>query len=157
LAGNSVSATLNVTVQMPFTMTSNSPLAGAVDVGVTVKPQVFFSKAVDPTTLNDGNFFASFSGQKLPARIVPSGDGKFAWLFFQDKMPDNAVVQVTVDGSTIRSKDGELLDAAMSGQAGSKTTFDFTTVSLAPVPGTTLSGLIVDPGPDLLPGTADDV
>src|SRR4029453_14907133 len=94
LAGNTTSVSLNVTAQIPFTVTTTSPLGGAVDVGVTLRPQVFFSKAVDPATLNDGNFFASFSGQKLPARIVPSSDGKFAWLFFQDRMPDNALIKV---------------------------------------------------------------
>ena len=48
----------------------------------------------------------------------------------------------------------DLLDAAGNGTPGSKLTYDFSTVSVAPVPATTLSGRIVDPGPDLLPRTA---
>ena len=39
---------------------------------------------------------------------------------------------------------------------GSQLTFDFSTVSLAPLANTTVWGRIVDPGPDLLPYTADD-
>ena len=38
----------------------------------------------------------------------------------------------------------------------SKLTFDFSTVSLAPLANTTVWGRIVDPVPDLLPSTADD-
>ena len=34
--------------------------------------------------------------------------------------------------------------------------YRFTTVSTTPVPGTTLTGLVVDPGPDLEPFTVDD-
>src|SRR5262249_5446245 len=36
-------------------------------------------------------------------------------------------------------------------------TTKFSTVSLTPVPSTTLTGVVVDPGPDLEPGTFDDV
>ncbi|HQU46916.1 MAG TPA: hypothetical protein PK867_29195, partial [Pirellulales bacterium] len=40
---------------------------------------------------------------------------------------------------------------------GSKFTWQFITVNTAPVPGTSLSGIVADPGPDLQPGTIDDV
>ncbi len=66
-------------------------------------------------------------------------------------------MQVTVDGATIRLAGGaDLLDAANNGTPGSKLTSDFSTVSLAPLANTTVWGRIVDPGPDLLPSTADD-
>jgi hypothetical protein len=72
-------------------------------------------------------------------------------------MPGASQVQVTVDGASIRRAGGtELLDAAGNGTPGSKLTFNFSTVSIAPVPATTVSGRIVDPGPDLMPHTADD-
>ena len=50
-----------------------------------------------------------------------------------------------------------MLDAADNGTAGSKLTQQFTTVSATPVPGTTLSGIVADPGLDNKPGTTDDV
>ena len=54
-------------------------------------------------SVNANNFFASdTTGAKLPARIVPAGDGTFAWLFFQGPMPGASTITVTVDGSTIR-------------------------------------------------------
>ncbi len=49
-----------------------------------------------------------------------------------------------------------LLDADGDGQPGGVTTFGFRTVSTSPLLGTTLSGRLVDPGPDLLPMTEDD-
>ena len=141
-----------------FQVTAHTPLDGAVDVGSTFRPQVFFSEAVDPTTLSGTNFFASFAGQKLDARIVPANDGSFAWLFLSAPMPGGAEIQITIDGSAIRAAGGgPALDAAGHGTPGSALQFNFTTVSLAPLAGTALAGIVVDPGPDLIPGTPDDV
>src|SRR5262249_17326814 len=124
--------------------------------GVTFKPQVFFSKPVDPASLNATNFFVSYSGQPVPARIVPANDGRFAWLFVQGPMPAAARLTLTVDGSTIRAAAGETLDADGDGLPGGRLETTFTTVSLMPLPGTALSGILADPGPDNLPHTADD-
>src|SRR5262249_21432652 len=141
-----------------FQVTAHSPLLGAVDVGSTVRPQVFFSRPVDPASLNSGDFYASISGQKLPATIVPSDSGMFAWLFLKDPMPSSAAITVTVDGSAIRALGtGQALDAQSNGRAGSALQFSFNTVSLAALPGTSLSGVVVDPGPDLIPRTDDDL
>ena len=155
-AGNTSSKTIalgGVAAQV----VSHTPTSAADQVGVTVRPQVTFSKPINPSSLNSNNFYASFSGQKLPTTIVPANDGSFAWLFFQGQMPSASDVQVTVDGSTIMAADGSgPIDAAGSGSAGSVLNYHFNTVSITPVAGTSLSGTIVDPGPDLLPDTADD-
>ncbi|MHB8520202.1 MAG: Ig-like domain-containing protein, partial [Limisphaerales bacterium] len=141
-----------------FVVTDFTPSSGSTDVGVTVRPQVFFSKPVDPFTLNSDNFYATAGGQKLLTTIVPSNDGRFAWLFFAGSMPNASEVQVTVDGATIRQQGTETpLDANGDGVPGGTLTFSFTTVSLTPVAGTSLSGIVVDPGPDLIPRTDDDV
>ena len=50
-----------------------------------------------------------------------------------------------------------MLDADGDGTAGGGLTWTFTTVSLAGLPGTSLSGTLVDPGADLKVGTFDDV
>jgi hypothetical protein len=159
-AGNTATQTLHLTQAAPIalTVTSLTPSAGSTDVGVTFRPKVTFSRPIDPTTLSSSNFYATdTTGAKLAATIVPSSDGSYAWLFFTNPMPGASTITLTVDGSTIKAADGSLLDAAGSGTPGSKLTSTFTTVSVAPVPGTTLSGILADPGPDLKPMTRDDV
>lgn len=159
-AGNvsTVQRQLNLAAPIPFEVTKVAPSAGAVEVGSTFKPQVFFTRPVDPASLNADNFYATRpDGTKLSARIVPANDGSFAWLFFADPMPSAARITLHVDGSSIRSAgDGLLLDADGDGTGGGQFTSTFSTVSLTPLPGTTLSGKVVDPGPDLKPMTFDD-
>src|SRR5262249_29978023 len=53
LAGNAAQVSINLVVDVPFTLTEVTPPDGAVDVGVTFRPQIFFSKPVDPASLND--------------------------------------------------------------------------------------------------------
>ena len=111
---------LTWTIKQPFIVSAATPTAGASEVRVTVRPKVFFSKPVDPATLNANNFFAKGpDGQKLPATILPANDATFAWLFFTAPMPGASQVQVTVDGATIRLASGaDLLDAASNGRGG---------------------------------------
>src|SRR5947207_15022753 len=49
------------------------------------------------------------------------------------------------------------LDAYAVGTAGAFVTSTFSSVSVVPIPGTVVTSRIVDPGPDLIPRTADDV
>ncbi len=133
------------------------PATGSSDVGVTVRPKAMFPKPIDISTLNSNNFYATFAGRRLAATITPANNGTFAWLFFHEPMPNASQVQVTVDGSTLRTRTGLPLDADGDGTLGGVMRFHFSTVSVAPIPGTVLSSRIVDPGPDLIPRTADDV
>ncbi len=159
-AGNVTTQTLNLSMAapIPLTVSSVAPTDGDTDVGVTFRPKVIFSRPIDTTTLNGSNFYATDpTGAVIPATIVPSNDGTYAWLYFTNPLPGASTITLTVDGSTIKAKDGSLLDAAGSGVAGSKLTSTFSTVNQQAVPGTTLSGILADPGPDLQPGTRDDV
>ena len=141
-----------------FTLSGFTPLDGATEVGVTFRPQISFSQPVNPATLGTNNFYASFGGQTLPATIVPANDGSFAWLFFKQPMPGGARMRITVDGSSITAaQGGSALDATGAGTPGGVLTYGFTTVSLAPLAGTSLSGIVVDPGPDLIPRSDDDL
>jgi hypothetical protein len=133
------------------------PADGANEVGVTYRPKITFSEPVNPISLVSETFAAMAAGAPLEANIVPANDGSFAWLFFKQPMPGSTVVRVTVDGSGIFSQTGELLDADGDGSPGGLRTFEFTTVSREVLPGTSLSGIVVDPGPDQIPRTADDV
>jgi hypothetical protein len=66
-------------------------------------------------------------------------------------------VRVTVDGSTILPAGGGApLDAAGNQTPGSLLQYEFTTVGRTPLSGTSLSGIVVDPGPDFIPHTPDD-
>src|SRR5262249_42598880 len=89
--------------------------------------------------------------------VVPANDGTYAWLYFTNSLPGAATITLTVDGSAIKAADGSLLDAAGSDTPGSKLTSTFSTVNQTTVGGTTLSGILADPGPDLKPETRDDV
>ena len=144
---------------MPFDIANFTPLDGADDVGATYKPQVFFSRAVNPSSLNSNNFYATGpDGTKLAANIVPADDGSFAWLFFTQPMPGSSKITIHLDGSTIlAAADGAELDADGDGTAGGSFTFSFSTVSLTPLIGTSLSGKVLDVGPDLKPMTFDDI
>src|SRR5262249_17454539 len=94
------------------------PASGSSEGGVPVRPRVYFPKPIIPATLTADHFYASFAGQKLPARIVPATDGTFAWLFLETNMPSSAQIKVTVDGSSISVMSGEILDADADLQPG---------------------------------------
>ena len=160
-AGNVGTLTRTVTVAAvaTFSITGTSIADGAVDVGTTQRPQVMFSRAVNAATLTPASFYATGAdGTVLSTTIVPATDGSFAWLFFNSPMPGGAHVTVHVAGSLIRGAlDGAFLDADNNGTPGGDLSFSYSTVSLTPVTGTKLIGRVVDPGPDLVPGTFDDI
>ncbi|MBV5344317.1 MAG: phosphatase PAP2 family protein, partial [Rhodoferax sp.] len=160
-AGNATSLVRNVTIAAltPFVVSRVTPADGASDVGVTFRPQVYFSRAVNPGTLTANSFYATGAdGAKLPTTIVPSLDGSFAWLFFTNPLPSGANVTLHVDGAAVRAAaDGAFLDGDSNGTTGGEKTWTFTTVNNSSVAGTKLIGKIVDPGADLLPMTFDDI
>ena len=88
-----------------FTVVTHTPMDGAQSVGVTVKPQVFFSQAVDPATLTSESVYAMGAGKPLGVRAVPSKDRRSIWLFFEQPMPGASQVEVTLDGTRLRAAD----------------------------------------------------
>ncbi|MGE3820136.1 MAG: choice-of-anchor D domain-containing protein, partial [Isosphaeraceae bacterium] len=155
-------ATTSVSIQISrldsLSLTSVEPRDGSLDVGATFRPRLVFSRPVDPATLGGGAVTATAAGQALGLTVTPSDDGASAWVFFDRPLPDAAQVTLRVDGSKIRgAADGVPLDADSDGVPGGLLVSRFTSVSLSPLPGTSLSGVVVDPGPDLVPGTVDDV
>jgi|CXWL01.1.fsa_nt_gi hypothetical protein len=160
-AGNVTTITRNVSLAapIPLTIIEVTPQQGLKNVGATFRPQVFFSLPINPGSLTNNNFFATDStGTKLAATIVPSQDGTFAWLFFTNPMPGGETITLHVDGTSILAAgDGQPLDADGNGTPGGIFTSTFSTVSLVPLLGTTLSGKVLDPGPDLKLMTFDDI
>jgi hypothetical protein len=159
-ARNQTTDTLHVSLPaLPLlTIADVTPMAGAGDVGVTYRPKVTFSRPIDPTTLTGSCFYATDSTvSAVAATIVPFSDNTGAWLFFTNPLPGASTITLHVQGDRIKGADGTFLDAAGTGTAGSDLSETFTTVSTAPVPGTTITGIVVDPGPDSVPMTPDDV
>ncbi len=159
-AGHTATVTrhVNLPARVPFQIASHVPSAGATEVGVTFRPRIDFTRPVEASTLNSLDFFASdAAGNRLPATIVPATGGAFAWLFFRNPLPGASQVTVTVDGAGILAADGAVLDADGDGTPGGPFQFSFTTVSRTDLPNTSIAGILADPGPDLKPGTPDDV
>lgn len=154
----STSIRLNLAESIPLAIEAITPADGSVDVGATFRPEVRFSRAVDPTTLSSDSFWAEDgAGRRLPATIVAAPEGNRAWLLFDKTMPGSATVTLRLNGGLIRaSGDGQLLDADGDGTPGGSRSSSFTTVNLTAVSGTSLSGLVVSPGADLKPMTYDD-
>ena len=158
-AGNVAVQSYDVTVPTPpFTIVAIEPEADEMQVGVTYRPLIEFSRPVDASTLTASSFYATdSSGAVIPATIVPFADGLGAWLLFQETLPGSQAITLHIDGSEVRSLDGTLLDAGLTGAAGSDLTQVFTTVSTTGVPGTTITGYVLDPGADREMMTPDDV
>jgi hypothetical protein len=163
-AGNAATDTLHVSlpVEPTLTIADLTPMAMAMDVGVTYRPKITFSRPIEASTLTGSSFYATDStGAVVPATIVPTTDSAGniigGWMLFDGQLPGASNITLHVVGSLIRGADGSLLDAGGAGTPGSTFTETFSTVSTASVPGTTISGIVVDPGPDDTPMSPDDV
>ena len=160
-AGNlsTVSEPFELDSAIPLALVDSTPSDGAVDVGATFRPKITFSRPIDRATLTSANFYAMGpTGAKIPAKIVVSSDATFAWLFFNDPLPGGSRIKMHIDGSTIlAAANSQPLDANGDGLPGGVGEITFTTVSLTSLVGTTLSGRVFDPGPDLKPMTFDDL
>lgn len=158
-AGNSVSQDIDLTLAtaIPFVVTQRLPGEDATDVGATFRPEVHFSRPVDPTTLTTSSFFLTDSqGNVLTAQVKLSEDGLKAWLFPDAAMPGASTITINLDGDVIQALDGTFLDGDGDDVAGGDFASGFTTVSTAAVANTTITGYLVDPGDDLKPMTVDD-
>jgi hypothetical protein len=159
-AGNATTKYMPVVYALPpLILTSITPTVGTSDVGVTFRPSITFSRAVNTSTLNSTDFYATdSSGAVLSATVVPYTDGTGAWLLPTGTWPASSVVTLHVVGQDITAADkGAELDAADVGTPGTSLSESFTTVAGTPIPGTTITGIVVDPGPDGTPFTIDDV
>ena len=159
-AGLQSSLALDATLAaaVPFAIAGVTPADGAGDIGVTFRPAVTFTRPVDPASLTAAGFYATDpGGVKIAANIVVSDDGLKAWLLFSNPLPGSSHITLHLDGNAIRAAgDGALLDGDLDGVPGGIGLPGFTTVSTTPIPNTSISGFVVDPGADLKPMTFDD-
>ncbi len=158
-AGNIATTGIDLSLPsaLPLTISDTLPEHDASGVSVTFHPKITFSRPVDPATLTNGSVHATSSGVDLPITVVPATDGMSAMLFFQSDMPGGSSIDVSLDGSAIHALDGTPLDANGDGIAGETFHLKYSTLSTTGVLGTTIAGIIADPGPDLIPHSFDDV
>ena len=117
-----------------------------------------FSRAADPATLTSASLYITDpSGAVVPTIIVALDGGRGAWFLPQGAFPGASKLIIHVDGSKIKAADGTPLDTSSFSAAGTQVLDPFTTASTAFVPGTSITGIVVDPGPDNTPLTPDDV
>ena len=139
-----------------FSLVTHLPSNGAGEVGLTFKPQIVFSRPVDKSTLA-GAIQARVGGRVLATTVVPSNDGAFAWLFFDDPLPGSSKVRIVVEGDNILAEGADTaLDADGDGEPGGRLEFQFTTVAGTGLPGTAITGVVASTGVDLIPGTPED-
>lgn len=173
-AGHQTASMLEFQIEQaaPPAIVDVAPRDGASSISVKRQPRIEFSRPIDPETLSDENLYLSASGDQLPTNHVLSSDGTTAWLFPTQPLPGSTLVRVNVDGEGIQDLNGDVLDADASGEPGGMFTSSFTTVDTSALPTTSsgdidgtqsattqtsLVGVVADPGPDLIPGTPDDV
>ncbi|MGB2771858.1 MAG: Ig-like domain-containing protein, partial [Anaerolineae bacterium] len=142
---NSVLDIVRVAVRwyQPFTrIADSSPTNGEDDVSITRETVIRFSAPIDAAAVLPSNFYATFAGQTLSARLYLSSDMKTVTLFYDDDLPASARVRVTINGDAVADANGYAMDVRGNGLAGGSGTIDFDTLSLSTVPGTQVCGTV---------------
>jgi RHS repeat-associated protein len=124
------------------TFVTSSPAAGEGGVAVTRETIVRFSGPLAPASVTPAAIHAAFGGETLPARLQVSTDRTFVTLFYEDILPGSARVRVTIDGGQLRDAAARPVDADGNGAPGGTRTFDFETLNLTPVAGTSVCGRV---------------
>lgn len=150
-AGRLGRADLVVTHEAPPTpppslagLAKTSPANGEELVSLTRETIVYFDEPVDPDSVTSDNVYLFARGARVPATLRVSATERFVTLFPRDPLPASTQIRLTVDGSTIRGRDGQLLDADGDGAPGGVLTADYRTLPLAFIPGTAISGRVLD-------------
>ncbi len=146
-AGNPVatgSTSKQFTVIDPVSIRDVSPSAGETMVNVTRETTIRFDDRIDPATLTPASFRVIANGAPVPGRIVVSSTERFATYFYDDPLPASTEVQIVIDGTQIRGRDGLLLDADGDLEPGGVLKTDFRTLPLTRIAGTNVFGYVRD-------------
>ena len=128
----------------PTAMINTSPLHGEGSVAVTRETVLDFNGSLDPTFVNDETISVHFAGELIPFEVRMSPNNQRVTLFYDDPLPANARVRVTIRGGLMRDADGYAVDAWNEGYYGSFDYIDFDTLSVTPFPNTDVWGYIYD-------------
>jgi len=129
----------------PVTIESSSPASGETGVAVTRETIIAFSAPVDPATVDANSFQASFGGVPLPLNIHVNSSEAFidtVTLFYPGLLPGGSLVDVSIDGDLLLDAIGRPVDVDGDGTTGGQYTFQFSTLSLVPVVGTSVCGRV---------------
>ena len=144
IAGNATTTAQNFDINIAFAPLQISPNNGEEMVGLNRDTVVRFGKKVDPTTVNNENFYLIANGQRITGEIKVSSTEEFATFFYANPLPSSTEVRVVVDGSKIIGRDGVAIDGDLDGVAGGIATADFTTLPITRIQGTDVWGYVYD-------------
>lgn len=146
VAGNLLTGTttFDFTVAVPAALAVVAPQNGEQDVRTTRELRVTTSEPIDPSTINDDSFYVIAGGQKVAATIRVGSDNQSLTLFPNQPLPSSTRARLVIDGAAILGTDGLQLDGNGDGTPGGEGRFDFTTVGLTRIAGTSISGFVYD-------------
>ncbi len=129
---------------LPLTFLSKgSPSSGEGNVAVTRETILKFSSPLGVEHgLDSDSLFAEFGGSRLSTRINVSRDRKTVTLFYDQPLPANSRIRVTLVGDEIFDNRGRKIDGNGDGEPGGDLVFDFDTLGLTVLEGTSVSGRV---------------
>lgn len=129
---------------LPLTFLSRgSPSSGEGGVAVTRETVLRFSSPLGTSHgLDAESLYAEFGGNRLSTRIHVSSDRKTVTLFYNAPLPANSRIRVTLVGDEVLDNRGRNLDGDGDGQPGGNLVFDFDTLGLTVLEGTSICGRV---------------
>jgi hypothetical protein len=92
--------------------------------------------------LDADSLFAEFGGERLGTRINVSPDRKTVTLFYDDPLPANSRIRVTLVGDDVVDYQDRKIDGDGDGEEGGDLIFDFDTLGLTVLEGTIVCGRV---------------
>ena len=100
-------------------------------------------RALEPSvTVDESVIRAEFGGEVIPGHIHVSNDRQSISLFFDNPLPQNARIRVTVNADSLVDSTGFAIDANGDGTRGGTDIFDFDTLSVTVIPDTIVCGRV---------------
>lgn len=145
-AGNTIAETSTVEFRRQSSLLINnvSPRDGEDAVGLTREVVVRFTENIDPATVTSDSVRVTSLGELVSGRLAVSSTERFVTFFPDEPWSPSSQVRVEVDGSIIRGRSDELIDADADGHPGGLHVTEFRTLSLTRIEGTDLFGNIFD-------------
>ncbi|MFZ1404884.1 MAG: dockerin type I domain-containing protein, partial [Anaerolineae bacterium] len=137
------------------TLVWTSPTYGERDVAVTRETIFHFSAPLDIAGVVPSTFTAQFAGQSLSYFLYVSADARTVTLFYDQYLPANARITITIDGDALADAQGYAIDLDGDGAAGGDGTLVFDTLTLTILPDTVVCGHVF--ASELAPGGGGSV
>ena len=122
---------------------TTSPAGGETGAALTRETIITFSVPLDPgVVVTTDDVFSTFGGEMLQARIHTSPDRRKVTLFYDSPLPASSRIRVTVVGDSLLDALGRPVDADGDRTVGGVGVFDFDTLTLTSILGTSIFGRI---------------